>query len=621
MLVTDLELSPSQDPRTKVMARGNDAIAWGAVEARVDFFSHYPGSPVNLVEPLLKKINREHNLGITFNDSLNEHVATLAAAGASYCGARSMVVMKHVGLNIAADPINYLGYTGVKGGMVIVVGTDPGANSSTGEEDPHWYVPQVNFPLLEPKNIQDIQKYTIQAFELSEKYEIPVFLFIPGRIAHNSDIIEVPAKPKNTNRDFYFEKNPERYINVGQKAVNNHRKLLEKIVKIGRDEAYAQDYFSVDSEIGLITRGVTFGHSYEGIQRLGLDSKVHLLNLEMVYPLPTKKLMNFFKNKKKIFIIEDQDGFLENQIKMHFFNDLDCKLFGKEFFPAYGEISFEQVFQFLITEFDLAELTIDLQQSLVGNTDEIQERLGTFCEGCPHRGSFFAIDEVINGTDIVIGGDIGCSSLPPQRADWLLCMNAGIGISQGMSQILKTQKVISTGGEGSFFHAGITSLQSAVINNINLLHIVFDNRSIAMTGHQESPSADSRFDYRKLLESIGVDRIFELNAFDPISFQNRLKVELEQTGVRVLWVKGDCALKPDQQTIIKRKTKMLRIENEKCGECLLCYAKLGCPAIQMIDVNSRDLKIDLDRCMRCGVCIEICPNNSIEVHFDPIKIL
>lgn len=602
--------------RKTLLARGNEALAWAAAEAKVDFFSHYPGSPVNLVEPILKKINQEHNLGITFNDSLNEHIATLAAAGASYCGARSMVVMKHVGLNIAADPINYLGYTGVKGGMVIVVGTDPGANSSTGEEDPHWYVPQVGFPLFEPKNIQDIQKYTLQAFEVSEKYEIPVFLFIPGRIAYHSDLIDIPTRPTPSHKNFQFIKEPSRYVNVGQKAVTNHRKLLEKVELIARQESFLQKYFNDKSDIALVTRGVTFGHTYESIIRLGLVSKVHLLNLELVYPLSSVEILKFFKGKRKIFVIEDQDGFLENQIKMKFFNDLECEIFGKENFPAYGEISFQQVHDFLAKYFEHPIAQTKMPSFEI--RDDLQERLGTFCEGCPHRGTFYAIDEVIKNTNTVIGGDIGCSSLPPQRADWLLCMNAGIGISQGMSQILKTQKVISTGGEGSFFHAGITSLQSAVMNNIDLLHIVFDNRSIAMTGHQASPSADNRFDYKKLLESIGVDRIFELNAFDPIGFQNRLKVELETTGVRVLWVKGDCALLPDEATKIKRKTKMIKINNDKCGSCSICYSKLGCPAIQKQDLASRNLKIDLDRCMRCGVCIEICPNDSIEVRYETL---
>ena len=599
-----------QQARKKLLARGNDALAWAAVEAKVNFFSHYPGSPVNLVEPLLKKINREYNLEITFNDSLNEHIATLAAAGASFCGARSMVVMKHVGLNIAADPINYLGYTGVKGGMVIVVGTDPGANSSTGEEDPHWYVPQVGFPLLEPKNVEDIQKYTIEAFELSERYELPVFIFIPGRIAHHSESIEIPKLPTSSKRSFYFEKDPARYVNVGQKAVANHRKLLEKIKLISKQESFSQRFFNSEAEIGYLTRGACFGHAFESIKRLGIEGQVDLLNMDLVFPLHESSLLDFFKNKKEIYIIEDQDGFLENQIKMKFFNQIDCAIYGKEHFPAYGEVSFQQVFDFLSEKYGLAK-----NKSLAVPQD-LQERLGTFCEGCPHRSSFYVIDQVVKGTDTVIGGDIGCSSLPPQRADWLLCMNAGIGISQGMAQVLKNQKVISTGGEGSFFHAGVTSLQSAVVNKIDLLHLVFDNRSIAMTGHQESPSKDPKFDHMKLLESIGVDRFFEVDAFDPLGFENRLKVEMNTKGVRVLWVKGDCALLPDEETIKRRKTKMISIENEKCGSCTKCYSELGCPAIQLIDTTSKDLKIDLDRCMRCGVCIEICPNDAIAVRYE-----
>ncbi len=466
---------------TKKLLNGNEVIAHAALHSGVDYFSHYPGSPVNFIEPSLKKLAKIHKTPITFNDSLNEHVAALSAAGASFCGARSMLVMKHVGLNIAADPLNYIGYTGIKGGMLIIVGTDPGANSSTGEEDVHWYIPQFNFPLFEPTSISETFSLVEEAYKLSEKQEIPVVIFMPVRLCNHSDYVECPEYSPKKKIEFYFEKDKEKYINVGQRAIQNHKKLLAKIDVISSIVHKEKRFFSEDAKIGIISRGLCLGHAHESIVKLGLESELELLNIERVFPINKAQILNFCNTKDEVIIIEDQDGFLENLIKMNCFNDLSAKVYGKEFFPKYGEISFNQVLDFFKDKFNKKLPGNQLKTQI-----EIPERLGTFCEGCPHTAAFFAIDQALKGVDGIIGGDIGCSSLPPFRADWLMCMNAGIGISQGMAHILENQVVISTGGDGSFFHGGLLSLQSAVENKINLIHVVLDNRTIAMTG--PSPS-------------------------------------------------------------------------------------------------------------------------------------
>lgn len=587
----------------------NEAIAWGAVSAGVNFVSHYPGSPVNFVEKHIKKLNDRFDEHIKFNDSLNEHVAALSAAGASYCGARSMVIMKHVGLNIAADPFNYIGYTGVKGGMVIIVGTDPGANSSTGEEDVHWYIPQFNFPLFEPTSVQECYDFTRQAFELSEKYEIPVVLFIPGRLAYNYSSVKVTL-PSGTKKDnFYFEKDKQKYINVGNQAIKNHKALIEKIIRISQNESFYKDHFNKQADIGIVVRGLAYSITFELIVKHSLEDKVHLINLDLVYPINELTITDFSKGKNELIFIEDQDGFTENQIKMNCFNILPRTIHGKNIFPKYGEITIDQIEEFLVTKFNLTVPKVQLLQ-----IPQIPERLGTFCEGCPHTGSFFSIDTVLKELDGVIGGDIGCSSLPPFRADWLLCMNAGIGISQGMAQVLTDQPVISTGGDGSFFHAGALSLLSAVQNKINLIHMVFDNSTIAMTGHQDSPS-EVNFDHRKFLESIGVDRIIDVSPYNPKDFIQKFKEELPLKGVRVFWVKGACVLKGNDYIESRRAILYPEIDSTKCNSCTKCYTDLACPAIiNLKDIPEQELKIDLNRCVRCGVCHEICPNGAITIH-------
>jgi len=596
----------------RILVNGNEAVAWAAAFSGVDFFAHYPGSPVNQIEPALKKLNHRYHLDIAFNDALNEHVATLAAAGASYCGARSMVVMKHVGMNIAADPLNFIGYPGVKGGMVIVVGTDPGATCSTGEQDVHWYVSQTNFPLFEPCSIAEIYSHTTEAFSLSERYEVPVYLFLPARLCFNSDLVDFPVLQRKQAKPFYFHKNHDAFINVGQKSVHNHRRLLERMEVLSQGEGFVKESFNRDATIGILTRGLAYNHVYEAVVELGLSSAVHVMNLDLVHPLPMKILQTFFQRKKELLFVEDQDGFLESQVKMRLFNEIQATVHGKDIFPAYGELRSSAVADYLAERFSVAA-----PKNPAISVGDIPERLGTFCEGCPHRSSFYAMERAFAGTDTIIGGDIGCSSLPPHRTDWLLCMNAGVGIAQGMSQVLgDTQPVMSTGGDGSFFHAGLLSLQSAVMNKINLLHIVFDNRSVAMTGHQASPSADDSMNYRSLLAGIGVTDVIEVSAFEPLTLTNRIKQAMKKKGVRVLWVLGDCALQPNAETIIKRHTKFLKIDNEQCGSCTICYSDLQCPAIERLVDSSKNLTIDMDRCMRCGVCVEICPNEAIQVRFE-----
>jgi indolepyruvate ferredoxin oxidoreductase, alpha subunit len=591
------------------LINGNQAVARGALAAGLDFIAHYPGSPVNLVERELKSLAARHGIAVATNDAVNEHVAVLAAAGASFAGARSLVVMKHVGLNIAADPLNYVGYAGVRGGMLIVVGTDPGANSSTGEEDVHWYVPQFNFPLIEPKTIEEIYRFTAQSFELSERYGIPVLMFLPGRLCFNHAVLDLPPPSPRPARSFRFEKDRDRYINVGQRAVRNHRRLVETVDRIAVEQSITTRCFNPGAEVGIITRGMAFGDVYESVRRLGLEADVDLLNFELVYPANRQTVADFARGKREIVFIEDQDGFLEMHLKMQCFNELRCAVSGKDVFPRHGELRLRTIHDHLAAKFGRpSDVPAPARPPY-----EVPERLGTFCEGCPHTASYFAIDSVLAGRDAVIGGDIGCSSLPPFRADWLLCMNAGIGVSQGLCQVADGQVVISTGGEGSFYHGGLLSVLNAVHNDIDLIHVVFDNGTIAMTGHQETPGR-GRVDPVALLRALGVDRVHEVSAYDPGAFIGALEAEVGRTGVRVFWVRGDCVRIASDYIESRRRRYAPGIDNALCNGCSKCYTELACPAIVNDARDGQHLRIDLEQCVRCGVCSRICPNGAITVH-------
>ena len=289
-------------------------------------------------------------------------------------------------------------------------------------------------------------------------------------------------------------------------------------------------------------------------------------------------------------------------IKRDLFGQVDCQIQGKAVFPPWGEISYQQVLAFFTDLFNLP-----LVDNAIVVDCQAPERPGTFCEGCPHRASFFAIDQALKDADGIIGGDIGCSSLPPHRTDWLLCMNAGVGMSQGIAQISPQQKLVSTGGEGSLFHGGLVSLLSAVENKVNLVHILFDNRTVAMTGHQPSPTTSGRVDVMSLLLSIGIKQVFKVNAFAAAEVEKAINDAHSVTGVKVVWVTGDCALQVNAESARRLRERTLVIEPSLCGDCQLCYESLQCPAINKINIASKPLTIDMNACRRCGACVDICP--------------
>ena len=592
-----------QTQAQKVWAlNGNEALAYGALHAGVAYFAHYPGSPVNGIEPVLKQLNTQHAAQITFNDALNEHVAACAAMGASITGARTMLVMKHVGLNIAADPLNYVGYAGIKGGMLIVVGTDPGANSSTGEEDVHWYAKQFNLPLFEPTSPQALYDCCRDGFALSEELGLPILIFVTGLICHQSTRVQTheitPMK-----RAYYFEKDRDRYINVGQRAVQNHRLLLEKMAVYAQTHAFLKVDGPSNAPLAVITRGNTTLHFAEIQTYIPQLANCTWIQLNGVYPLPTATLLPLLQDKTEIIVMEDQDGFVEYLLKMEMYNVLSAKIQGKNLFPAYGELRINELLEILCAYFGVAYPFAGLPSL------PIPERLGTFCEGCPHTGSYFAIEQALPEQERIIGGDIGCSSLPPFRADWLLCMNAGIGLAQGMAPFVSSQKLVSTGGDGSFFHGGLLAVLNAVQNKVNLVHLVFDNKSVAMTGHQAS--ASTQVAYADLLRSLGVASFAEASAFHPKELEALVREKEQLEGVHVIWVSGACAQIPDARSKFRRANYAPQIDASKCASCTLCYEALACPAIDQNDLGQ--FQIDLSRCMRCGVCHEICPNDAIDL--------
>ncbi|RJP70805.1 MAG: indolepyruvate ferredoxin oxidoreductase subunit alpha [Candidatus Abyssobacteria bacterium SURF_17] len=610
-----------------ILAMGNEAIARGGIEAAVGYFSMYPGTPATEIGQTFESLSR-HLPDFYMEYSANEHVSLNGAMGASWAGIRSMVAMKHVGMNVAAEPAHFLGYTGVDAGLVIVIGSDPGATSSTGEQDDRWYSLHTHLPLLEPSTIQEAKDFTAIAFELSEKYSIPFVINAPSRLCHNIGDLRLGRIAPHKGRHA-FRPNYQRYFNLFGQAVRNHQACIERVSALGRssDAGALNKIIPGNASWGIVTSSVNYLYVMEALEILELFD-VPVLKVGMSHPFPAAQLQEFAKSLEKIVVIEDLEGFLEYQLKRSAFElKLNCEVVGKEVIPPSGETSPDMVLKALssvsgreipghITE------AARLGEQIAAN---IPQRIATFCIGCPHRASVYAVLKASEG-EAIIGGDIGCytmASLPPfKAAEWCTCMNCGLSAAQGMSHVGDARPIVALVGDSTFFHSGIQSVQNAVANNANVLLIILDNRWIAMTGHQRSPTTSvdvkgSRLeavDLKALLKTLGVARVRTVDVFDVPRLRSIIADELKNSGMRVIIAKGECALQVHRREryIVPRFDEFFSIVRERCQRCGACYKDFGCPAImEAVDDDGEYYYIDEELCIRCGACRTVCPNSAI----------
>jgi len=588
----------------KELLMGNEAIAWGAVEAGVSFVSAYPGTPSSEIPATIAKIADKY--GIYMEYSTNEKVAFEVAIGASWSNLRAMVTMKHVGVNVAADPLMTLAYAGTEGGFVLVSADDPSMHSSQNEQDNRYYAKLANIPCLEPASPQEAKDMTIKAFDISEKFKLPVILRPTTRVSHSrGDVVLKDIKEKNKTK---WEKNPKRKVTLPANARILHVELLEKIKEV---EKYFEDsefnWIEGSGEIGIIASGVSYNYVKEALNYL--DMKAEVLKLGTMHPIPRKTILDFMKKHKKIIVVEEMEPIVETEAKNIAQEEkLDIKIHGKDILPRYYEYSTMQ-FAGAIGKL----LGKDVKINDVDVSSYMVPRPPVLCPGCPHRASYYALKKAV--PEGIYPSDIGCytlAALPPLSAvDTCVCMGGSIGVSCGLSKALKDKKIIATIGDSTFFHTGIPAMVNGVYNKDDFTIFLLDNRTTAMTGHQPHPGTgktatgkDTVMLYpEKIAESMGVFT----KVVDPYNLDETIKALKEAVnhrGVSMVVARRECVL------LKKTKAKPYYIDEEKCIKCFTCVNKLGCPAI----VKDGDrVYIDEKFCTGCGVCAQICPVQAIKV--------
>ena len=578
---------------------GNEAIARGAYEAGVQVASAYPGTPSTEVLETLAGFEDEN---IWCEWAPNEKVALEVAIGASLVGVRSMVAMKHVGLNVASDPLMSSSYVGVEGGFVVVVADDPGMHSSQNEQDTRNYARFAKVPLLEPSDSQEAKDFTIFAFELSEKFQCPVILRSTTRISHCKSPVKLHER-KNIPRAARFIRNPERYVPVPRYGRAMRKRVEERLIAL---QEYANKcphnrLIKRGNDLGIVTSGISFQYAMEEFP------EASILKLGLSYPFPDKLIRDFASRFKKLIVIEELDDFLEEHIK-----SLGVKAEGKKYFPGVGELNPDRVAQGREKMKNRVRKKIPQKVKESYDVGSLPARPPVFCPGCPHRGLFYALSQI----DCVVTGDIGCYSLavfpPYQRMDTIICMGAGITVAQGMDKAgFRDKPLIGVVGDSTFFHSGITGLLEISYNRGISTIVILDNRVTAMTGHQDHPGTGRTLMGKKSYIAKPEDfaracGIKNVKVIDPLNLEQTLRVikeEIKKEAPSVIVSRRACVL------VGKKRENPRVVDYEACIQCGRCL-KIGCPAIYK-DSEGR-IFIDPVLCQGCGFCAQVCPKEAIK---------
>ncbi|MBE6799285.1 MAG: indolepyruvate ferredoxin oxidoreductase subunit alpha [Ruminococcaceae bacterium] len=573
----------------KKLMIGNEAVAAGLHDGGLGVVSSYPGTPSTEITEFLAKYDDIHS-----EWAPNEKVACEVAFGASLAGARSTCAMKHVGLNVAADPLFTLSYTGVNGGMVICVADDPAMHSSQNEQDSRHYAIAAKVPMLEPADSTEAYLFAKTAFELSEQFDTPVILRMCTRIAHSQSIVELGEKIPAVLKD--YEKNPQKYIMMPGNAIKRHPFVEERTKKLAE---FAENciYNTVEdngSKVGIITSGC----SYLYVKEVFGDT-VNILKIGMPNPLPEKTIRDFAAKVDTLYVIEELDPIIETYVKT-----LGIDVIGKDKFSLLGEFSQETI---------AAAFGKDAPE-YVSADSPIPNRPPMMCAGCPHRGMFYTLAK----NKITVHGDIGCYTLgavPPLNAlDSTLCMGAsisglhGFNAARGESAEGKTVAVI---GDSTFMHSGMTGLVNIAYNATNSTVIILDNSITGMTGHQQNPTTGfnikgdpaAKVDLEALCKALGINRVRVVDPYDLKACETAVKEELAEKEPSVIISRRPCVLLKS----VKHEAP-LTVDNDKCRSCKRCMT-LGCPAISMKDGKA---KIDTTLCVGCGVCKQLCAFDAIK---------
>ena len=579
----------------KKLLIGNEAVAWGLYNGGLGLISSYPGTPSTEITEFLALHDDIHS-----EWAPNEKVATEVAFGASLAGMRSACAMKHVGLNVAADPLFTLSYTGVTGGMVICVADDPAMHSSQNEQDSRHYAIAAKVPMLEPADSAEAYAFAKSAFELSEKYDTPVLLRMCTRIAHSQCVVDIGEREEHPMKPYV--KQPEKYIMMPGYAKKRHpivEKRTEALRELAEDCMYNRVEWADNREIGIITSGC----SYLYVKEVFGDS-VPVLKIGMPNPLPEKMIRDFAAGVQKLYVIEELDPILENHIRA-----LGLEVTGKRLFSAIGEFSQKTIRDAFLSE----GVRIDGVPEAQGTAPAVPGRPPMMCAGCPHRGMYYTLVK----HHITVLGDIGCYTLgavPPLNAlDSTLCMGASVSGIHGYNAARGKEtegRTVAVIGDSTFMHSGMTGLVNIAYNATNSTVIILDNSITGMTGHQQNPTTGynikgdpaAKVDLEALCRALGINRVRVVDPYDLKACEDAVLEELAAPEPSVIISRRPCVL----LKYVKAKPA-LHIETDTCRGCRKCM-KLGCPAISFREGKAR---IDATLCVGCGVCGQLCAFGAI----------
>lgn len=600
----------------------NEAIVRGALEADVKVVSAYPGAPTS---EILDKFNSAQDLfDYKFTVATNEKVAIETIAGASMAGFRTLTSMKSVGMNVASDSYFSLGYTGIKGGMVIIMADDPHAHSSQSEQDGRAFGPNAYIPMIEPIDPTEAREMTKWAFDISEKYKSIVLIRTTTRVNHQSGIIEFEAMNRKPFKKVSWAEIGKRYFTVGEVARNNKIALLEKISKI-KEEFENSPFNKVikgEGNVGIITSGIGYCYTMDAVKKLSISP--HILKLGTTYPLPENLIKDFMKELKTVIIVEELSPYLEHNIRrIANISKIDTEIFGKDS----GHFSEALEYNVPIVTNGISKILEIKQERDYDATFKrgmelksiLPNRVPVFCAGCPHRATFWSIKQALKGKSVAYNCDIGCYSMayfdPLSFSDSLLSMGASLGLSAGMSQVLE-DKVLCTVGDSTFFHAALPGLVNAVYHNLNITLVVLDNEVTAMTGQQlhpgtpegrGKPEGKKRINIEEVCKGIGVEHLKIVDSYDVKNNVPIFKEAFDFEGPSIVISRRSCALHGDR---IKRREKIPIVPNKvdkaACKKPHTCIRDFYCPSI-IFDTDDRASHIQPEICDGCGVCAKICP--------------
>ena len=567
---------------------GNQAVARGLYEAGVDVVSSYPGTPSTEITEFASKYDEMHS-----EWAPNEKVACEVAVGASIGGARSFCGMKHVGLNVAADPLFTAAYTGVGGGFVLAVADDPGMHSSQNEQDSRHYAIASKVAMVEPSDSGECKSFTKLAYDLSEKFDTPVILRLSTRVAHSqSPVEECERVPHDTGK---YEKHPEKYVMMPAYARPKHIFVEERTAKL---KEYAENcpFNRIEwgsDEIGVITSGISYQYAKEA-----LGDKASYLKLGLINPLPEKMILDFASKVKKLYVIEELDDVIETHCRK-----LGLSPIGKELFTFIGEYSQSYIKEKIFGEKDEFD----------NYPEAVPVRPPVMCAGCPHRGLFFILKKL----GVMVSGDIGCYTLgaaaPLNAIDTTVCMGASVSGLHGFNLARKGEyedKAVAVIGDSTFIHSGITGLINIAYNATNSTVIVLDNSITGMTGHQNNPANGynikgepaSAVSIEAVCRAVGIDRVTVVDPNDLAETERVIKEELSVKAPSVIITRRPCALLKS----VKHNPPVWA-DPDKCRSCKACM-RIGCPAISM---STGKAKIDNTLCVGCGLCSQLCRFDAI----------